>query len=595
MTTSTTGRGRRLVAVASAAGLAVLGLAAATAPSSSGAVLQKVGVSISSPTTVFTSTLTTTKFTVTNPSTNSGSVALFTIVVPPGVGKVSPAGVVGDGSWRQSVLPCGTTANCSSLVLVYATLPLSTSVLKPGKSVSPSISFTTPATAQALKFSFIGIGGGVFTTTDTPTLNVVSGDAADFTLTPTTSNSFTAGGTIGLTLQARRMDNTNGPFSGGAVRFSLGTDDARAVLTYAGVDYPYTSSPTSVDITLPASTSGTYPLTLKLVAAGNNSLTALKVGSSPEVKGSYAPITVNPGVPTTLTLKALKDTSQTPSLANPAQGQEFTVTYELTDQYGNDTTRLGKTVALVANQAGLGAQTVTDPVLGQNSAPGTIVTTFASPTNNLVLTGQLNGTPFNSLTTIVTGPGDAGTLGGTGLSLAVPGASANFPAGTGNASLVLEQCDPQSTIECTSTPNVLAITGDFVIGSPASGVITCSLADCPRQYGWTDGDHDWFCDWNQENCYGDDDEWKESGPGEVLHIDYSRPYADSVVYKGAGQATNDANAPWKVLKPCDAGNTIPAGEVVCRDLGSYTRADDGTLSVTVYFLIDPKVTLPGLK
>ena len=95
MTVSTMPRPRRLIAVAAAAGLAVVGLAATSAPSS-GAVLQKVGISISSPTTVFTSTLTTTKFTVTNPSTNSGSVALFTIVVPPGVGKVSPAGVVGD-------------------------------------------------------------------------------------------------------------------------------------------------------------------------------------------------------------------------------------------------------------------------------------------------------------------------------------------------------------------------------------------------------------------------------------------------------------------------------------------------------------------
>ena len=68
--------------------------------------------------------------------------------------------------------------------------------------------------------------------------------------------------------QARRLDNTNSPFSGGLVRFTLGTDDKRAVLSYNGTDYPYSpANPTYVDIDLPATTTGTYPLSLKLFAA----------------------------------------------------------------------------------------------------------------------------------------------------------------------------------------------------------------------------------------------------------------------------------------------------------------------------------------
>ncbi|MFN8158035.1 MAG: hypothetical protein U0R68_11500 [Candidatus Nanopelagicales bacterium] len=593
-------RPRRLIAVAAAAGLAVVGLAATSAPSS-GAVLQKVGISISSPTTVFTSTLTTTKFTVTNPSTNSGSVALFTIVVPPGVGKVSPAGVVGDGSWRQSVLPCGSTANCSSLVLVYATLPLSTSVLKPGKSVSPSISFTTPATAQALKFSFIGIGGGVFTTTDTPTLNVVAGDAADFLLTPTTSTTISASGSVAFTLQARRLDNTNSPFSGGLVRFTLGTDDKRAVLSYNGTDYPYSpANPTYVDIDLPATTTGTYPLSLKLFAAGSVGLTASKLNSSPEVKGTLPSITVTPGAPSTITLGAVTDISQNPALSTPAQNQQFTVAFTLKDQWDNPTTLGSTTASLTASLTGLNVVSVTDVSLSGNT-PGLFTATFASAAKGLVLTGSIPGSS-STATTDVTGPGASALFTGNGGTLLAGNLTATFPSGTtGTGFLVNEQCDPSSPIVCTSTTTVVAVTGTFVIPTGAgSAVVPCDKADCPVQYGYTDGDHDWFCDWQKANCYGDTNEWREHGSNEVLSIDYDRPdeTADPVLYKGASLPSDGANPVWTEIPACiGAGNTtIPANAYICRDLTSYHR-DPVTkqLTMTVYFNKDPKPTLPGLR
>lgn len=333
MTATSTGRVRRLVAGVAAAGLSVIGLAV-IAPPSEGATLQNVGVSISSDTTVFTSTVTKTDFVVTNPSANTGSVALYTIVVPPGVGKVTPAGVTGPGNWGETVLPCGSTANCSSLVLVYTGFPLSTSVLKPGQSMTASISFTTPDSPTSLPFKFIGIGGGVFTTTDTPTLTVVSGQPAKVTVTGTPGGtSLTAGETGHFTLQTYNNTSQKVPFGGGTVRISLGTDDPQAKLTYGATTVGFTAKsgpiPSYADIVLPQSSTGSYDVDVQFFAAGGSSVTASIAGLA---DGTYEPVTVSPGPAFALTLGNVTDVTASNAFA---AGDTIDVPVRVKDQWGN--------------------------------------------------------------------------------------------------------------------------------------------------------------------------------------------------------------------------------------------------------------------
>ncbi|MFI5101681.1 MAG: hypothetical protein ACHQE5_14395, partial [Actinomycetes bacterium] len=163
---------RRLLSVFAIASTAAAGLAAAASPSSA-LTPQSVSFSVSTGGPAYTSTPIKADFKLSNPSGNTGSVVAFTIVVPPGVGKVQGAGVTGPGNWRELVLPCGSTPRCSSQVLVFATLPLSTSVLTRGNFLIASIAFTTPSSPTSLPFKMIGIGGGsglvIFTTTDVPT------------------------------------------------------------------------------------------------------------------------------------------------------------------------------------------------------------------------------------------------------------------------------------------------------------------------------------------------------------------------------------------------------------------------------------------
>ena len=363
MTTSTAGRGRRLVALAASAGLAVLGLGAVAAPSSA-AGTQKVGIEISSDTTVFTSTVTKTDFVVSNPSSNSGSVALYTIVVPPGVGKVTPAGVAGPGNWGETVLPCGSTANCSSLVLVYATFPLSSSVLRPGQSMTASISFTTPDSPTSVPFSFIGIGGGLFTTNDTPSLTVVSGQAATLTVTGAAGGtSLTASESGSFTLQTYNATGQKVPYAGGPARISLGTDDAQAKLTLGSTTVPFSAKsgnvPSYADITLPASSTGTYPFSVQFFAAGGSSVTASIDGLT---DWTYEPVTVSPGPAASLVLGQTTDVTASGAFT---AGDTIDVPVRVKDAYGNILPLTASSVVLTQN-GGAGTFTQT-AVLDQDS------------------------------------------------------------------------------------------------------------------------------------------------------------------------------------------------------------------------------------
>lgn len=197
------GNGRRLVAAVATSGLVLAGLLVA-APTASAGLRQPVDVSTTvnygATTNAYAGTATAVSFTVTNRSTTNAPLAEFTIVVPKGVAPVTADGVTvpqGHGPWKEVVAPCLLVRNCSALVLVYATLPLSSSVIRPGESVTANISFTAPSSPTTLVFPLIGIGGGLFTTSSNPTVTVVPANPGVFNsviATPNSAATLTTGG-----------------------------------------------------------------------------------------------------------------------------------------------------------------------------------------------------------------------------------------------------------------------------------------------------------------------------------------------------------------------------------------------------------------
>lgn len=195
--------GRRIAAGLATFGLVLAGVAIA-APTASAGLRQQVTASTTvnygATTNAYAGTATAVSFTITNQSTTNAPLAEFTLVVPRGAGKVTAAGVTSPrGTWKEVVTPCLLVRNCSSLVLVYATLPLRSSVIHPGESVTANISFTAPNAPTTLRFPLIGIGGGLFTTSSNPAVTVVPADPGVFNsvlAAPKTSASLTTGGAI---------------------------------------------------------------------------------------------------------------------------------------------------------------------------------------------------------------------------------------------------------------------------------------------------------------------------------------------------------------------------------------------------------------
>ena len=619
---------RRTVAALTALPLALGAMVAAAGTSQAASGLQPVSFSVS-PGPYYTSTPVKADFTLTNPSGNTGSVVAFTIVVPPGVGKVAGAGVTGPGNWREVVLPCGNLSNCSSQVLVFATLPLSTSVLRPANSLIASIAFTTPSSPTSLPFKMIGIGGGsglvFFTTTDVPTINVISGDAADFTITaaPTTATSSVAGATQAFTLQSQNVNNVNVPYGPGQVRVELGTDDPSATLalgTGAPAQFTPSLNPVSlltkyavVPLNLPASSTGSYTLNIRFTRAGPTSITVNDT-AKPLVKGTL-PFTVLAGPPTSIGLDTITDGSTTPPLPNPVKGKNLVASFHLADQYGNPTTLHGTGVTLSAGGTGsLSSQVVTDTNPGVDPAVlGTVTTTYsqATPPINFQLT--LNSSPA-ALSNIVASPVDGSEASQT----LVPGPAGNFsfppvcslaptdpvcstanlPQGAnGQVDLVQQVCTsadvlPPSDVTpgplpvCAANPTKPVLTlvqGDFTNkgdgnlytpSAPASMTITCLAAVCH------DPDTDSLSDNNTTE--------------EIAEIIAAYPGHA----KSSAVSALDPSPAWHTLAACNppptqgaepgSWNIIPDGTIFCSDHSSYLFDLSGNLSFTIYYLIDPR-------
>ena len=594
---------RRLLSVVAIASTAAAGLAAVASPSGALAP-QSVSFSVSTGGPAYTSTPIKADFTLANPASNTGSVLAFTIVVPPGVGTVKGAGVTGPGNWRETVLPCGSTSPCSSLVLVYATLPLTTSALKPGKSLIASITFTTPSSPTSLPFKMIGIGNGIFTTKDVPTITVIAGDAADFTITASpTATSSVAGQTQAFTLQSQNVNNVNVPYGPGQVRVELGTDDSLATLALGAGTPGLFAAPVSPEtkysvlLSLPASSTGTYTLNIGFFRAGPTSI-AVNDTTKTSVKG-VLPWTVLAGPPASVGLDSIKDGSTTPSLPNPVKLKNLVASFHLNDQYNNPTMLQGSSVSLSAGGPGvLSAQALVGPNLGVDPPTlGTVTTTYSLsvPPVNF----QLSLSPGGALSNLVASPVDgsgtasvfqpkvAGGLTDTTnctLSLTDPVcSSASFPNGAnGQVNLVQQLCVTSTDIPlCGANPGKPVITlvqGDFTDGeggnlytrsSPASMTITCLVSACIDPE-----DGDFATDQSAEDVQ----EAIDAYPGHAIS---SAPWS------------GDPTPAWQTLVACQVpsepgGNIIPSDQIFCSDHASYHLDSQGNLSFTIKYLADPR-------
>ncbi len=616
---------RRAVAALATVSLAAIGLAAVTAPTDA-ATLQSVRFSVSTGGPAYTSTPIRADFTIANPAANSRSLAAFTIVVPPGVGRVSGAGVSGPGNWRESVVPCGSVTSCSSLVLVYASLPLSSSLLRPGRSMTASISFTTPSAPRSIAFQLVGIGGGVFTTPDTPTINVIAGDAANFVLTSSSlvspANVAVAGEAQSFTLQAQNVENVNVPYGPATVRVALGADDTKASLLY-GANPPVLFAPT-VDVALPYSATGSYGFSIVFRTAAAPSSVKVTNPSKPVVPGLLSPVTVAAAAPVRITFDTVGDISTgalDPALPNPARNQPFASTFFLFDAFDNYATATN--VALTTTAGGVLGVDGSKYVAPTGVAPGSITATYDTVTPSLPLALTLPGgvapNDVASFSTPVDGagvsaifvPNSPGTLTDLNCLLATTDPVCTNVAldqgANGAVQLVQQPCAGIDTVngvcgkaDNANAPVITYVKGDFGNlynpGAPASVRITCIRTLCPH--------------------ISDDaftyNAWEESAEDYLTYPIFALPSDVPLTPSSA----------WSTVLPCqttsngspatitewnrlDSATTIPAGQQFCVDVATITRNTDGTgtngrtgflpgphygdLSFSVYFLTDPRL------
>lgn len=354
---------RRVLAATSAATLAGLGLVAATTPANASVQSVSVAASIDGGGSATVGYATTVNFAVTNQSPSS-NLTSFTIVLPPGVsapvGKTTPQalGVSGGGNWSETVTSCGSVPNCSWLLVAKGLLPRATSLVRPGQTLTASVSLV-PTAVGTLQFGVINIENGTFTTSSTPSINVTSTAAGSFCVTPSTT-SVQAGQPITFGIQAIQVGTGVGnPCSGTPVGYSahnvllhLTTDDgatgslriapsATPPATDGSVSLVSSTTNSSATFAFGTSTSGHYTVVVTpQTAAGAQSLSVQELDASNTltgVDGDSGAFAVTPGPAVNVVLESVADHAN-PSLGTSlTAGAQFDARFYVTDQFNNPT------------------------------------------------------------------------------------------------------------------------------------------------------------------------------------------------------------------------------------------------------------------
>ena len=469
-----------------------------------------------------------------------------------------------------------------------------------------SILFTTPSTPGPLAFSMIGIGGGLFTTSDHPTVNVVAGTAASFKVSAPAS--VTAGANATITVQALDASlPTPMPtaYAGGQVKIQLGIADNKGAsitpTSFAGSTQTFSPSPSSVLVTLPASATGTYTFNATFYVAAQQGITVTETKPVPDATGTRA-LTVVPGPAATITFDSITDASPDLALPNPTVGKNFVSSFHVNDQYMNQTSTAPGDVTFTAN--GPGSLTAVTSTPATPTADGTFTDTYSAPSLSVQFTVTLTTTrttsslssPVDASGTtasfVVNQPGFLGTSnyathtdGSTnctlGAALPICGI-ANLPHGAnGQVSLAEQVCTDVTGLCAPSNvtkPLVLTVTGNFNDSfghplysnvSPASETLTCLAAVCkPRP---DDGGV----------IANSDEERLEDFSDFPLYIQLTHSEGFVVVPSCQVIPTGEDST----LVPA---TTIPTGDSACVDVASITRNTAGDVSFTVLFVDDPK-------
>jgi hypothetical protein len=449
----------------------------------------------------YTSTTTQVSFTITNRSPSNAALAAFTLVVPPGVGKVTASGVTSSrGAWRESVAPCGFVPNCSSLLLVYATLPLSSSVVYSGQSVTSVISFTAPSSPTTLTFKLIGIGGGLFTTSDAPTVTVLPAHPAAFTVSAPSGAQ--AGTPTTVTVTAVDSSSTAIPYAGGPVLVSLGTADQSATIGGGS----FSGSP--VSLTLPPSATGSYSLPATFFkAVGAQSVTVTEDAATPAT-GTSPTFAVAPGPATQIVFDSITDDS-TPPLPSPALNKSFHAAFHLLDAYGN----LAPSPGSVSLSAPAGYSLTSTPVTAPTGTGmvGATFTSGAAGPVQLTLTADGVPSPGNTATMstnlLAAGASTTATA-NVATSLSAGGASANLTNGaSGSVTLTVGACTTGGTcpsgVELDLTANFKGTDGTplYSFGAPAKTSWTCGTG-CAHEDDRGQTNYLWNYNCQKSTCSG---------------------------------------------------------------------------------------------
>lgn len=419
---------------------------------------------------------TTVSFAVTNASSSS-SLGAFSVVIPSGVSDLRSAGVVGPGRWSQVLLPCRGTARCSAILLVSAGFPLRSSLLRPGGTVTTSVSFTAPAAPTTLSFPLIGIGGGLFTVSG-PTPSVSVEDAGPTAFEVTVPATVAAGAPVSAHVQALGSTGDSVPYAGGQVDVVLGSSDPAATAdgTPIGADG-------SATVTVPASATGAFTVPLSFTVAQSQHLT-LTDGA---VSGGAA-FTVTAGAPARLQVTGLADVSSDPPLPTPASGQPFVVRVDVLDAYGNLATTPDIPVSLSALG---GTGTLSAPTVTSSGGSAVVTATYSVAQADLQLQAGSPGLAPDVTSTGVVTAGVSTTL--------TPGVPATLVAGTatatlgnggvGDAFLTTEPCATSGSDACGGSRTLVSLDGVFThpslgelysFTSPAKVGWSCPVERCPH-------------------------------------------------------------------------------------------------------------------
>ncbi|MEI8056973.1 MAG: hypothetical protein WCI29_06170 [Actinomycetes bacterium] len=407
---------------------------------------------------------TTVSFAVTNRATNGLALTSFSIVVPPGLGKISSSGTVGlsgvfaTGKWSESIISCGIVKSCSAIVSVNASSPTSKSQVAPGGTVTASISFKAPTAAGAINFSFLSIGNGAFALSG-PNPSITVGTTVSYVFDVTAPSAFVAGTAQNVTVH-------NAGFTGGSVSFTVTGDDSRA--TVAGTAFGTTGSVANKSVTVSIAsgsvTSGSFTVPVMFTAAQQQNLTVKSGSGATMLSGSAAPFVVSHGA-AIVTVAAPVDTSLSPPLQTPLANALFSVGFSVADTYGNVVASVPATLSAINASPGTLTITSTNPVTTNSLGAGSFTAKYSAGKTGLQLQVAASGATGSTSTDITPTVFD--------LTVPVPG---SFDAGVAQNVTVHNASFRGGSVTFTDTSNdaiaTVAGTAFGMTGSAANKSVT---------------------------------------------------------------------------------------------------------------------------